>query len=578
MRLANADTETYGVFYQHELPVEDDLSAAHLTRIVASNRAIKRACVLFCSQSPHIVLPLPRPAFVKTALGKVSRSFLAAAYLKGTYEEIEHKLKEVEIVHSDGPGRGNRTEEIILEAVSDLFNVPLVTLNRGISLFDLGASSMHIAQLKHILQERLNIPDIPTIDVLRRPEIVELADFLNNLIIGGRATSPYDPLVPLNPHGSKPPLFLVHPGVGEILIFIRLAQILEDDRPVYALRARGFDDRDKPFATLDEMVNCYTARIVETYPDGPYYIAGYSFGGAVAFEITKKLENLGKRVAWTGVLNLPPEIKFRMVELVWLEVLINLLTFLALIPTAAFEEVKQSVTAAFPVLHGADSEPETSMQIIHYLFSLSEHNRVAELQLNMEDFKRWVSVAYQVTCCGRTYGARGSIKPALMTVFCAVPLPSLGTREEYKHQRLSRWRTFTQSPFELVDVDGEHYTMLSENHVVSFAKKLRATLSRATKLLNSKPRSVQHVPVIDFTLSRKDRKTYLQQLRDGLGGVGVGILTNVPGLEEAFQKEVFSLTEQVFSKPQEWKDALSISESHGLRGYIQVEKVACVFF
>lgn len=165
-----------------------------------------------------------------------------------------------------------------------------------------------------------------------------------------------------------------------------------------------------------------------------------------------------------------------------------------------------------------------------------------------------------------------------MTVFCAVPLPSLGTREEYKQQRLSRWRTFTQSPFELVDVDGEHYTMLSENHVVSFAKKLRATLSRATKLLNSKPRSVQHVPVIDFTLSRKNRKTYLQQLRDGLGGVGVGILTNVPGLEEAFQKEVFSLTEQVFSKPQEWKDALSISESHGLRGYIQVEKVACVFF
>lgn len=580
MRLANADTETYGVFYQHELPIEGELSPADLARILATNRALKRACVLFCSQSPHVILPLPRPAFVKTALGKVSRSFLAAAYLKGTYEEVEHKLKNAqEIGHSHGPSQGSRTEEIVLEAVSDLFGAPLETLTRDMSLFDLGASSMHIAQLKHILQERLGVPDIPTIDMLRRPEISELASFLDDVITGGRTTSPYDPLVPLNPHGSKPPLFLIHPGVGEILIFIRLAQILEDDRPIYALRARGFDDTDEPFATFDEMVSCYAARIVQTYPSGPYYVAGYSFGGAIAFEITKKFEGLGKRVAWTGILNLPPEIKFRMVELVWLEVLINLLTFLALVPATAFEEVKQSAIAAFPELHGTDSEPKTSAEIIHYLFSLSDQNRLAELQLNMEDFRRWVSVAYKVTCCGRTYTATGSVKSALMTVFCAVPLPSLGTREEYKRQRLSRWRTFTKSSFELVDVDGEHYTMISEDYVVSFAEKLRASLTRATKLLDSKPRPVQHVPVVDFALSRKDKKAYMQQLHNALKGAGFGVLVNVPGLEEAFQKEVFALTEQFFSKPQEWKDALSISNSHAFRGYIQVdEKVVSVFF
>lgn len=573
MRLPNADTETYGIFYQHELPIEEELSVEELSRILVTNRALKSSCVLFCSQSPHTVLPLPRSAFVKTALGKVSRSFLATAYLRGAFEEFEQKLKGVEAaMKHDAAEQITRTEEIIFEAISELFDVSPTTLKRNMSLFDLGASSMHLMQLKQLLQERLSIPDIPTIEMLRRPEISQLASFLDTIIVrGGRGEIPYDPLVLLNPYGSKPPLFLIHPGVGEILIFIKLARILEDDRPIYALRARGFDDKDKPFETFDEMVECYTARIISACPHGPYFIAGYSFGGAVAFEITKKLEAQGRRVAWTGILNLPPEIQFRMKELVWLEVLINLLMFLALIPTGAFEEVKQNVLETFPELQGADSEPSSSAQIIHHLFSLSDQHRLTELQLNMDDFRRWVGVAYRVTCCGRTYVAEGSIAPALMTIFCAIPLPSLGTREEYKSERLARWEGFTQSQFELVDVDGEHYTIVSEDHVVSFAEKLRATLARATDVLNTKSQPQMDGAVIDFSLSHKDLKVYSKQLREALGGIGFGVLANVPGFDESFQEDTFALTDQLFSKTQEWKDSLSVVNSGAFRGYFRAD-------
>jgi thioesterase domain-containing protein len=44
--------------------------------------------------------------------------------------------------------------------------------------------------------------------------------------------------------GSKPPLFLVYPGVGEVLVFVALARQLADGRPVYAIRARGFIHKD----------------------------------------------------------------------------------------------------------------------------------------------------------------------------------------------------------------------------------------------------------------------------------------------------------------------------------------------
>ena len=308
-----------------------------------------------------------------------------------------------------------------------------------------------------------------------------------------RDDAAYDPLVLLNPRGSKPPLFLVHPGVGEILIFMKLAQVLEDDRPIYALRARGFDDENNPFESFEEMVDCYTAHILNAYPSGPYFIGGYSFGGAVAYEITKKLEARRRCVAWTGIFNLPPEIRFRMEELVWIEVLINLLMFLGLIRIPDFDEVKENVIRKFPELRGADTEPpeKLSRNIIHHLFSLSDQKRLSELQLDTDDFRRWVHVAYRVTLTGRTYVTVGSIASALTTVFCAIPLPSLGTPEEYKYQRLAKWEFYTQSTFELVDVDGEHYTMIGEDHVMSFADKLRSALGRATYLFQeSQPASL----------------------------------------------------------------------------------------
>lgn len=52
----------------------------------------------------------------------------------------------------------------------------------------------------------------------------------------------YDPVVTLHLGGRKAPLWLVYPGVGEVLVFINLVRYLaDDDRPIYALRARGFE-------------------------------------------------------------------------------------------------------------------------------------------------------------------------------------------------------------------------------------------------------------------------------------------------------------------------------------------------
>lgn len=480
MRVDGAATETYAVFYRHEIDLDKTLLPEQKRAVIVSSQTIKNLCTIFSSAPPHIVLPLPSDSFVKTSLGKMSQAQLVKAYLQGVYDDIISTFIEDNGGTGDSLDPSFPVEQAVSECVGHIFSFDSSKLRRSQNIFDLGASSMHLLRLKQALQERLSIPVMATIEILKRPNVGELCDYLTQLV--GRNDDnriDYQPLVCFNSVGSKPPLFLIHPGVGEVLVFVNLARILADDRPVYALRARGFDYNDSPFETFDEMVKCYSDAIERCHPSGPYYIAGYSFGGAAAFEIGKILESRGKRIAFLGILNLPPHISERMHELSWSEVLINLCVFLSLFSASSMDTLREALSLEFPDSISSDKIPTNTTDPIKFLFERGDQLRLAELDLRLDAFTRWVEVAYAINRTGRTYEPRGRVSQALTTVFCAVPLPSMGTREQYRDHRLKKWQNFSGDRFEMVDVDGEHYTVLSEKHVASFAVHLRGALARA---------------------------------------------------------------------------------------------------
>ena len=104
---------------------------------------------------------------------------------------------------------------------------------------------------------------------------------------------------------SKTPLFLFHPGVGEIPVFLALVKHLPE-RPVYAFRAKGFNAGEGFFCSLEEMVSTYVSAIRTQQPHGPYALAGCSFGGMLAFATAKRLEAAGEQVSFCAIFNLPP--------------------------------------------------------------------------------------------------------------------------------------------------------------------------------------------------------------------------------------------------------------------------------
>ncbi|MER7014446.1 alpha/beta fold hydrolase [Saccharopolyspora sp. NPDC000359] len=128
--------------------------------------------------------------------------------------------------------------------------------------------------------------------LLAAPSIRELAARIESDRSGARAA--YDLIVPLQTSGSGTPLFCIHPGGGEVLVFVNLAKYFVHERPFYAVRARGFDPGEQPFQSWAELASCYADAIRQRQPHGPYALAGYSFGAAAAFEVAKVLEAAGE--------------------------------------------------------------------------------------------------------------------------------------------------------------------------------------------------------------------------------------------------------------------------------------------
>jgi amino acid adenylation domain-containing protein len=110
-------------------------------------------------------------------------------------------------------------------------------------------------------------------------------------------------LVPIQPLGTRPILFCAHALGGNVLSFRGLATHLGTERPVYGLQAIGLDGSELPLRRVEDMAERYVREIRTVQPAGPYYLAGHSFGGLVAYEMACQLCQVGEEVAFLGLID-----------------------------------------------------------------------------------------------------------------------------------------------------------------------------------------------------------------------------------------------------------------------------------
>jgi aspartate racemase len=111
-------------------------------------------------------------------------------------------------------------------------------------------------------------------------------------------SEPSSPVIAVQPHGSKPPFFCIH-GYNA---YRHMASYLGPDQPFYGL-GQHFSGRRVRGARVEDRARDHVREIYAIQPRGPYYIAGHSFGGVIAYEIAQQLQNDGHEVAFLGLLD-----------------------------------------------------------------------------------------------------------------------------------------------------------------------------------------------------------------------------------------------------------------------------------
>jgi amino acid adenylation domain-containing protein len=169
------------------------------------------------------------------------------------------------------------------------------------SFFDLGGHSLLAARLFAEIHNRFG-KVLPLTTIFEEPTIRHVA----SAILSQKDGTDWPVLVPLQPKGTKLPLFLVHPFGGDVIGFKRWSEHLGSDQPFYGLRARGLDGIQEPLGSIEEMARLYNAEIRKIQPRGPYKIGGFCIGGVVAFEMAQQLRKQGERVDLLAIINQPP--------------------------------------------------------------------------------------------------------------------------------------------------------------------------------------------------------------------------------------------------------------------------------
>ncbi|KRD11893.1 hypothetical protein ASE48_31905 [Mycobacterium sp. Root265] len=124
----------------------------------------------------------------------------------------------------------------------------------------------------------------------RKPEVIAFLREAQRVVSQQRA------IVPLEPRGSRTPIFAVAGHNGDVFAYRALARQLGAEQPFFGLQPPGLEEGSEPLTYVEDIARYFADQIRAFRPDGPITIAGYCAGGSIAFELARQLTNSGTSV------------------------------------------------------------------------------------------------------------------------------------------------------------------------------------------------------------------------------------------------------------------------------------------
>lgn len=191
--------------------------------------------------------------------------------------------------HADCVGPQNAIESKLVKIWESVLGIRRVGLLEN--FFELGGHSLLVAKLLRRIEQTFGIK-LSMASIFAAPTIKQQAFMLRTNSTSQRHTA----VVPVQPLGSKPPLFCFGFNAGPV--FLPLARRLGPDQPLLGVDPTLMQDSElsAPFS-MESIAATLVKQIRELQFEGPYYLGGFCAGGLMAFETATQLMALGQQVA-----------------------------------------------------------------------------------------------------------------------------------------------------------------------------------------------------------------------------------------------------------------------------------------
>ncbi|EXU77231.1 thioesterase domain-containing protein, partial [Erwinia mallotivora] len=187
------------------------------------------------------------------------------------------------------------TECLLAGLWAELLRVDRV--GRHDNFFTLGGHSLLLISLVDRLNQVGMFLEIR--DIFNKPVLDEMARAITRE--GYESFKPVQHIMPMRLcKDSHVSLFMIHESTGDITSYRELAHRLAPTISVYGIQPPV--KREQPISLRTLSAN-YVDVITRQQKEGPYFIAGWSGGGHIAYEITRQLFKKGKHVSYLALID-----------------------------------------------------------------------------------------------------------------------------------------------------------------------------------------------------------------------------------------------------------------------------------
>jgi amino acid adenylation domain-containing protein len=375
------------------------------------------------------------------------------------------KVDRKALPEPDTPGRSEYTapcdeiERKLVQIWSEVLDIEEDFIGIDSRFFELGGHSLKAAVMLSRIHRLFNVR-VPLANIFIMPTIRQLAQFIKNSEKDHFRIDDDDLVLLRSKSQPSRHLFCIHDGSGEVEGYVDFCRHLDADMNCWGIRAQVITGYAPRNLGIEEIAREYITKVKKVQPRGPYFIAGWSLGGTIAFEMVRQWEDMNENVDFLALIDSPaprPEIASQINHFTAESEMNGLRDYLT--SDTIREKIRgaSSIDELWSLI--VDSREEIPLNTEKIVASIPDIERFALPDIGKQDKKELIRIMNRIRTIlqARERYVPGGIIHTPMHFFAASQSDKIDSRG---------WMDYCKTPIKFYEIQGDHFSIM-ERPVVS---------------------------------------------------------------------------------------------------------------